>query len=136
MHIFLLSAKLIYPCNLLSYSILYDNGSQTVCHGTLVFREASPIVPWDLELNSKLQGRNENILASTDKSQGFMAKPTLWRKALERSSMDIFLLESAATHAATECAVYASYLQNLKGRFKHYFPHLCFRIPKHLPPRY
>ena len=33
------------------------------------------------ELNAKLQGRNENILLSTDKIRGFMGKLILWQEA-------------------------------------------------------
>ena len=77
------------------------------------------------ELNAKLQGRNENILSSTDKIRGFMGKLTLWREALEQGSMNMFPLASAAPQAASERAIYAEHLQTLKERFERYFPRVA-----------
>ncbi|XP_010778516.1 zinc finger BED domain-containing protein 5-like [Notothenia coriiceps] len=77
------------------------------------------------ELNAKLQGRNENILSSTDKIRGFMGKLLLWQEALEQGSMDMFPLTSAAPQAAKERAVYAEHLQTLKERFEQYFPRVA-----------
>lgn len=73
---------------------------------------------WHLnELNVKLQGKNENILSSTDKIQGFMGKLILWHEALEQGSMDMFPLASAAPQAARQRDVFAEHFQTLKERF-------------------
>ena len=77
------------------------------------------------ELNAKLQGRNENILSSTDKIRGFMGKLILWQEALEQGSMEMFPLASAAPQAARERALFAEHLQILKDRFERYFPHVA-----------
>ena len=74
------------------------------------------------ELNAKFQGRNENILSSTDKIGGFMGKLILWSEALEQDSMHMFPLPSAAPQAVRERAVYAEHLQTLEERFERYFP--------------
>ena len=77
------------------------------------------------ELNTKLQGRNENILSSTDKIRGFMGKLILWQEALEQGSMEMFPLASAAPQAARERALFAEHLQTLKERFERYFPRVA-----------
>ena len=74
------------------------------------------------ELNTKLQGRNENILSSTDKIRGFMGKITLWQEALKQGSMDMFPLASATPQTASAQSLYAAHLQTLRERFERYFP--------------
>ncbi|KAM4534036.1 GTPase IMAP family member 4-like [Odontesthes bonariensis] len=74
------------------------------------------------ELNAKLQGRNENILSSTDK--------ILWgvygqNDSLGQGSMEMFPLASAAPQAAMERAVCAEHLKTLKDRFERYFPRVA-----------
>lgn len=42
------------------------------------------------ELNKKMQGRNENILASSDKLQGLKKKLELWQKELQKGYLEMF----------------------------------------------
>lgn len=42
------------------------------------------------ELNRKMQGRNENILTSMDKIQGFINKLNLWIQTIENGSCEMF----------------------------------------------
>uniref|UniRef100_A0A8C2KQG9 DUF4371 domain-containing protein n=1 Tax=Cyprinus carpio TaxID=7962 RepID=A0A8C2KQG9_CYPCA len=44
------------------------------------------------ELNTKMQGKNENILTATDKLNGFKAKLKLWQKILKNKNTDMFPL--------------------------------------------
>ena len=76
------------------------------------------------KLNTKLQGKNENILLSTNKIRGFMGKLVLWQEALERGSMDMFPLASAAPRTDSELAVITAHLETLKERFECYFPNV------------
>lgn len=42
------------------------------------------------ELNKKMQGRNENILTSSDKLQGLKKKFELWQKELQKGCLEMF----------------------------------------------
>lgn len=44
------------------------------------------------ELNTKMQGKNENILTATDKLHGFKAKLKLWQEILNNKNIDMFPL--------------------------------------------
>ena len=41
-------------------------------------------------LNSGMQGRNENILSSTDKINAFQKKVTIWKKRIAAKNLEIF----------------------------------------------
>jgi len=43
-------------------------------------------------LNSRMQGRNENILTSTDKLVAFTKKVTLWKSRVKAGTLDMFPL--------------------------------------------
>uniref|UniRef100_A0A8C2KNT0 Uncharacterized protein n=1 Tax=Cyprinus carpio TaxID=7962 RepID=A0A8C2KNT0_CYPCA len=62
------------------------------------------------ELNTKMQGKNENILTATDKLNGFKAKLKLWQKILKNKNTDMFPLTAEdPVHKTPE-------------RFEFYFP--------------
>ena len=44
------------------------------------------------ELNTRMQGRNENLLTSTDKIDGFLSKLHLWQHRVEIGNLEIFPL--------------------------------------------
>ena len=45
------------------------------------------------ELNARMQGRDENLLSSTDKINGFRSRISLWRQHFERGdTLEIFPL--------------------------------------------
>ncbi|XP_070615590.1 SCAN domain-containing protein 3-like [Erythrolamprus reginae] len=44
------------------------------------------------ELNTRMQGRNENLLTSTDKMNGFRLKVKLWQQHVQRGNLEMFPL--------------------------------------------
>ena len=44
------------------------------------------------ELNTRIQGRNENLLTSTDKINGFRSKVQLWQQHVESGNLEMFPL--------------------------------------------
>uniref|UniRef100_A0A674MRG2 Uncharacterized protein n=1 Tax=Takifugu rubripes TaxID=31033 RepID=A0A674MRG2_TAKRU len=44
------------------------------------------------ELNTRMQGRNENLLTSTDKINGFRSKVQLWQQHVESGNLEMFPL--------------------------------------------
>ena len=44
------------------------------------------------ELNTRMQGRNENLLTSTDKINGFRSKVKLWQQHVKNKNLEIFPL--------------------------------------------
>ncbi|XP_035209931.1 zinc finger BED domain-containing protein 5-like [Stegodyphus dumicola] len=61
------------------------------------------------ELNTRMQGRNENLLTSTDKINGFRSKVQLWHQHVESGNLEMFTLtmQWQCVHTAalfyTEC---------------------------------
>ncbi|XP_035209260.1 zinc finger BED domain-containing protein 5-like [Stegodyphus dumicola] len=61
------------------------------------------------ELNTRMQGRNENLLTSTDKINGFRSKVQLWHQHVEGGNLEMFTLtmQWQGVHTAalfsTEC---------------------------------
>lgn len=53
------------------------------------------------ELNTRIQGRNENLLTSTDKVNGFRLKVHLWQH-VQRANLEMFpLRQTAKSHCCT-----------------------------------
>uniref|UniRef100_A0A674PIL4 DUF4371 domain-containing protein n=1 Tax=Takifugu rubripes TaxID=31033 RepID=A0A674PIL4_TAKRU len=63
------------------------------------------------ELNTRMQGRNENLLTSTDKINGFRSKVQLWQQHVESGNLEMFPLTNKwqdkmsfyFSSASTEC---------------------------------
>ncbi|XP_061688297.1 SCAN domain-containing protein 3-like [Syngnathoides biaculeatus] len=78
------------------------------------------------DLNARMQGRNENMLTSTDKINGFRSKVQLWRQHVQRGNLDMFthtqkwqIVDSAAL-----CETISKHLQNLEQKLVFYCPSL------------
>ena len=46
------------------------------------------------ELNTRMQGRNENLLTSTDKINGFRSKVQLWQQHVKTGNYEMFPLSN------------------------------------------
>ncbi|XP_023226698.1 zinc finger BED domain-containing protein 5-like [Centruroides sculpturatus] len=74
------------------------------------------------ELNRKMQGRNENILTSMNKIQGFVNKLNLWIQRIENGSFVMFsTVWSLASGNKVMMDLIKEHLQILQQRFKKYF---------------
>ncbi|XP_061544655.1 zinc finger BED domain-containing protein 5-like [Phycodurus eques] len=78
------------------------------------------------DLNARMQGRNENLLTSTDKINGFRAKVQLWRQHVQCGNLDMFphtqkwqIVDSAAL-----CETIGKHLQTLEQKLAFYCPSL------------
>ena len=77
------------------------------------------------ELNTKMQGRNENIITSTEKLRGFQSKLSLWREVVVTGKLDMFpLCYAGHTNTPELCTVISQHLETLAEKFAHYFPSL------------
>ncbi|XP_057203009.1 SCAN domain-containing protein 3-like [Triplophysa rosa] len=76
------------------------------------------------ELNTRMQGRNENVLTSTDKLHGFRSKLALWRQHVEKGSLEMFPLAQTghSDNFAALCEVICKHLSTLEEKFSFYFP--------------
>ena len=54
------------------------------------------------ELNSKMQGKEENLPSSSDKLRGFKSKLTLWRSCVEQGRVEMFPLYSEHSKSKTK----------------------------------
>ena len=59
------------------------------------------------ELNTRMQGQNENLLTSTDKINGFCSKVHLWQQHVESANLDMFALtmKSHDVNTASLCEI-------------------------------
>uniref|UniRef100_A0A670JTK9 Uncharacterized protein n=1 Tax=Podarcis muralis TaxID=64176 RepID=A0A670JTK9_PODMU len=75
------------------------------------------------ELNTRMQGRNENLLTSTDKINGFRAKLQLWHQHVESGNLEMFTLTKQwqGVHTAALCEIIAKHLKTLEGKLSCYF---------------
>ena len=78
------------------------------------------------ELNIKMQGKEENLLSSSDKLRGFRSKLTLWRSFVEQGRLDMFPLCNVHVNSSTLSDLIAQHLKSLDERFNHYFPSECY----------
>ena len=70
-----------------------------------------------------MQGRNENLLTSTDKINGFRAKLALWRQHLEHKSLDMFPhTQDYPGHHAGLYDIIGEHLETLEEKMAFYFP--------------
>jgi len=74
------------------------------------------------ELNTSMQGRNENLLTITDKVNGFRLKVLLW-KHLQRAKLEMFpLTEKRESPTAALCEVnICEYSKRLEEKLSFYF---------------
>ncbi|XP_067131374.1 zinc finger BED domain-containing protein 5-like [Centruroides vittatus] len=91
-----------------------------------------------------MQGRNENILTSTEKIQGFVNKLNLWIQRIENGSFEMFsTVWSLASGNKMMMDLIKEHLQILQQRFKKYFEDIDWvrnpfvaisaSLPIHLP---
>ena len=76
-------------------------------------------------LNTKMQGKKENLLTATDKIHGFRSQLDLWQQRVAKKKIDMFTLTAKSTTAKT-AGFYKSisaHLATLAERFETYFPH-------------
>ena len=52
-----------------------------------------------MKLNTRMQGRNKNLLTSTDKINGFRSKLHLWQQHVEIGNLEIFSLTQKQQNA-------------------------------------
>jgi len=68
------------------------------------------------ELNTSMQGRNENLLTITDKVNGFRLKVLLW-KHLQRAKLEMFpLTEKRQSPTTALCEVTGKHLKSLEEK--------------------
>ena len=63
------------------------------------------------EPNTRMQGRNENLLTSMDKINGFHLKVHLWQQHVQSANLEMFpLTEERQDHPAALCKVIGKHL--------------------------
>ena len=73
------------------------------------------------ELNTRMQGRNENLLTSTDKGNGFCLKFHLWQH-VQRANLEKFpLTEKRQSPTTALCEVTGKHLKSLDEKLSFYF---------------
>ena len=79
------------------------------------------------EVNTRMQGRNENLLTSTDKINGFRSKLHLWQQHVEIGNLEMFPLipkQQNANNAALYETI-SKYLKILEDKLLFYFSSTC-----------
>ena len=74
-------------------------------------------------LNRSMQGKNENILTSTDKLSAFQKKITIWKRNYINGNFKMFPSVSK-THVKEMMPIIVDHLTNLEEILKFYFPSL------------
>ena len=79
------------------------------------------------ELNTLMQGRNENLLTSTDKINGLRSKLHLWQQHVEIGNLEIFSLTQKQQNAnnAALCQIISKHLKTLEDKLSFYFSSAC-----------
>lgn len=74
------------------------------------------------DLNTRMQGRNENLLTSTDKINGFRSKVLLWQH-VESANLDMFphTQKWQGVNSAALCETIGKHLKTLEQKL-FYFP--------------
>lgn len=69
------------------------------------------------ELNTRMQGRNENLLTSTDKINGFCSKVQLWQQHVESGNLEMFPLTKKwqDVNTAALCETVGEHLKTLEN---------------------
>ncbi|XP_050993118.1 SCAN domain-containing protein 3 [Labeo rohita] len=75
------------------------------------------------ELNTRMQGRNENLLTSTDKINGFRSKVQLWQQHVESGNLEMFPLTTKwqDVDTAALCKTVGEHLKTLEENMSFYF---------------
>ncbi|XP_077421844.1 zinc finger BED domain-containing protein 5-like [Vanacampus margaritifer] len=75
------------------------------------------------DLNTRMQGRNENFLTSKDKINGFRSKLHLWQQYVERGNLDMFPLTKKLQdfNTAASCEIIVKHLKMLEEKMSFYF---------------
>ncbi|XP_034021474.1 SCAN domain-containing protein 3 [Thalassophryne amazonica] len=75
------------------------------------------------ELNTRMQGRNENLLTSTDKMNGFRVKVQLWKQHVNCGNLEMFPLTEKCHHGNTAAMrkVIGTHLKTLEEKLSFYF---------------
>ena len=75
------------------------------------------------DLNTRMQGRNENLLTSTDKINGFRFKVQLWQQRVESGNLEMFPLTNKlqGVNTAALCEVIVKHLKILEQKMSFYF---------------
>ena len=79
------------------------------------------------ELNTRMQGRNENLLTSTNKINGFRSKLHLWQHRVEIGNLEIFSFTPKQKNAnnAALCETISKHLKTLEDKLLFYFSSAC-----------
>lgn len=74
------------------------------------------------ELNTRMQGRNENLLTSTDKINGFHSKVLLWLQHVESGNLEMFPLTNKwqDVNTAALCEIIVKHLKTLEEKMSFY----------------
>jgi len=72
-------------------------------------------------LNASMQGKEENILSSSDKLNGFLRKMQLWKSKVEKGELEMFPLTVDTDICSS---VVLEHLSVLEDKMKQYFPSL------------
>ena len=75
------------------------------------------------ELNTRMQGRNENLLTSTDKTNGFRSKVQLWQQHVESGNLEMFPLtyKWLGVNTTALCEIIVKHLKILEQKISFYF---------------
>ena len=77
------------------------------------------------ELNTRMQGRNENLLTSTDKINGFRSKVQFWQQQVKNKNLEIFPLSQkyeGNVNIASLSKTIQKHLTILEKKLSFYFP--------------
>ena len=74
-------------------------------------------------LNKSMQGKNENILTSTDKMKAFQKKIAIWKRNSRDDNFEMFPSVSK-THVKKMMPIIAEHLTTLEEKLEFYFPSL------------
>ena len=79
------------------------------------------------ELNTQMQGRNENLLTNTDKINGFRSKLHLWQQHVEIGNLEMFPFTPKQQNAnnAALCETISKQLKILEDKLSFYFSSAC-----------
>ena len=74
-------------------------------------------------LNRSMQGKNENILTSTDNLSAFQKKPSIWKRNYINGNFEMFPSLSK-THVKEMMPIIVDHLTILQEKLRFYFPSL------------
>ena len=79
------------------------------------------------KLNTRMQGRNKNLLTSTDKINGFRSELHLWQQHVEIGNLEMFPLTQKQQNAnnAALCEIISKHLKTLEDNYRFIFRQLA-----------